>query len=74
MKISIEFDSDASPIVANIVVDGRKLSRVQRLELSLDADGEGKLLLSRLMPGYGNKFPVRKDIRLESKGGKWTLA
>ncbi len=74
MKISIEFDSDQSPIVANIVGDGRKLSRVQRLELSLDAEGEGKLLLSRLMPGYGNKFPVRKTIRLESKGGQWTFA
>jgi hypothetical protein len=74
VKISIEFDSEAGPIVANVTVDGRKLGRLKRLELTLDADGEGKLLVSRLMPGYGNKFPVRKDIRLESQGGKWTIA
>jgi hypothetical protein len=71
MKISIEFDTDGSPCLAQIKVDGRKLGRVQRLELTLGIDNEGKLLLSRLMPGYGNRFLNRRDIRLESKGGKW---
>lgn len=71
MKISIEFDTEQSPITAVIKVDGRRLGRVQKLALDLTSDNYGRMLIERLMPGYGGRYLNKRDIRLECKGGKW---